>query len=82
MRGKMLWFNDEKGHGFIRTEEDERLQVDRDGFVGGEPPVGRCVDLDVTFEVVDGTDGRRAVGVELAPDIAQRRARLRRGRSL
>ena len=24
-RGKMLWFNEDKGHGYIETEEGERL---------------------------------------------------------
>ncbi|MDX6468471.1 MAG: hypothetical protein QOF75_274, partial [Gaiellaceae bacterium] len=31
MIGKMLWFNGEKGHGFIQTEDDERLFVSREG---------------------------------------------------
>ena len=36
MRGTMIWFNADKGHGFIRTEEDERLIVHADGFTDGE----------------------------------------------
>lgn len=32
MQGKMLWFNEEKEHGFILTDEGERLYVHRDGF--------------------------------------------------
>ena len=27
MRGKMDWFNEEKGHGYIATEEGERIYV-------------------------------------------------------
>ncbi len=42
MRGTMIWFNADKGHGFIRTEDDERLIVHEDGFSAGEIPAGRC----------------------------------------
>ena len=41
MQGKMLWFNEQKEHGFILTDEGERLYVHRDGFSPGEVPVGR-----------------------------------------
>ena len=34
----MIWFNVDKGHGFIRTEEEERLYVAKDGFMPGEAP--------------------------------------------
>ena len=38
MIGKMLWFNGEKGHGYIQTEADERLYVASDGFLPKEKP--------------------------------------------
>ncbi len=80
MRGKMLWFNDVKGHGFIHTEEEERLYVAREGFAPGEVPVGRCAGLDVEFSrVVDGDDSR-AVEVTFAAPPTARRARLRSSR--
>ena len=50
MRGEMLFFNDTKSFGFIRTEEGERLYVHRDGFLPGTPPEGRCAGKKVTFE--------------------------------
>ena len=50
MRGTMIWFNVDKGHGFIRTEDDERLIVHADGFTDGDAPVGRCAGNDVTFD--------------------------------
>ena len=40
--GKMLFFNEEKDYGFIRTAEGERIAVNRAGFLPGEAPVGRC----------------------------------------
>ena len=35
MNGKLIWFNPEKGHGYIRTEDGERLLVKEDGFAPG-----------------------------------------------
>jgi cold shock CspA family protein len=80
MRGELLWFNETKNHGFIRTEEDERLFVHRTGFLPGTPPVGRCAGTKVTFErePAEGEHGFQAVGVELVQEAMGGRARLRR----
>jgi cold shock CspA family protein len=81
MRGKMLWFNEMKGYGFIRTEEGERLYVDRDGFEPAQPPVGRCADKPVSFqrEPADVEGGYRAIQVSLGDEqTAGGRARRRR----
>ena len=76
MRGEMLWFNEVKGHGFIMTEEGERLAVAGEGFAEGEKPVGRCAHRVVTFEIEDnGT--RQARNVRFPPEVAARRARMR-----
>jgi hypothetical protein len=75
----MLWFNLAKDHGFIRTEEDERLLVAGDGFAPGEKPEGRCASMAVTFEVDDSGDERQARNVTFAQEVAARRARLRGG---
>ena len=40
MRGQMIWFNQGKDHGFIRTDEGERFRVDGSGFAAGERPGG------------------------------------------
>ena len=84
MHGTMLWFNEVKDHGFIATEEGERLYVDGGGFVPGEKPVGRCAGKPVSFEVEEGeADGeRRAVGVRLVAVTDQPRARRRHGTRL
>jgi hypothetical protein len=42
MEGMMLWFNPAKRHGFIHTDEGERLRVDRDGFAAGHLLGDRC----------------------------------------
>jgi cold shock CspA family protein len=80
MQGKMLWFNEQKEHGFILTDEGERLYVHRDGFSPGEVPVGRCAHLVVQFEVVEETGERMATGVSAISKDPSPRAR-RRGAS-
>jgi cold shock CspA family protein len=79
MRGKMIWFNEKKDHGFIRTDEDERLKVLGIGFADGARPVGRCADAVVTFDISEGSGTRRATNVRFEPETAARRARLRSG---
>jgi hypothetical protein len=74
----MLWFNEAKDHGFIRTDEGERLAVAGDGFAAGEKPVGRCATKVVTFEIDDEAGARQARNVIFEPQVMPRRARLRR----
>ena len=77
MNGTMLWFDESKDHGYILTEEDERLYVDRDGFVGQAAPVGRCARLPVRFSIAE-RDGRRfAVDATLVEEEMRGRARRR-----
>jgi cold shock CspA family protein len=73
----MLWFHEVKGHGFIRTDEGERLYVEREGFVAGAAPVGRCAGLRVEFRIDQRRDGRAAVDVSVVSDAPARRARRR-----
>jgi cold shock CspA family protein len=75
----MLWFNSAKDHGFIRTEEDERLLVAGDGFADGEKPEGRCAQKPVTFEIDANGGERQARNVKFDQEVASRRARLRGG---
>ena len=77
MKGAMLWFSETKHYGFILTEENERLYVDRDGFVGGAAPVGRCARLPVELNVEERDGERIAVNVAFVADEPARRARRR-----
>jgi cold shock CspA family protein len=80
MQGTMLWFNPVKGHGFIRTDEGERLRVDQDGFAAGQLLGDRCRGTRVSFDHAAGrVDEARVVNVAVVPLLAARRAR-RRGR--
>jgi cold shock protein len=80
MQGTMIWFNVEKGYGFIRTEDDERLYVARDGFAEGHDPEPRCKGREVTFERVVAEGDTRAVNVTFLAQDEPRRARLRHAR--
>jgi len=82
VQGTMLWFNVDRGYGYIRTEEDERLYVATGGFQAGHRPEPRCKGRLVSFE--RETAGGRAHAVNVSFDVREepRRARLRGGRRL
>jgi hypothetical protein len=77
VKGTMLWFNEAKDYGFIRTDAGERLYVDRDGFVDRAAPVGRCAGLPVRLTVSERDGQRFGTDVSLVPDESPRRARRR-----
>jgi len=77
MEGTMIWFNPAKRHGFIQTDDGERLRVDEAGFSPGTLLGDRCRGTRVRFERLPGEPGdARAVDVSLVPLLAARRARL------
>jgi cold shock CspA family protein len=74
----MLWFNPMKQHGFIRTDDGERLRVDQDGFTAGQLVGDRCRGTRVSFDrTADQVEAARAVNVAVVPEVQARRARLR-----
>jgi cold shock CspA family protein len=77
MRGKMAWFNEEKGHGYITSDAGERFYVSEAGFAEGNVPKGRCAGLCVEFDVASNGEGRQAVRSVLVDDAAPPRARRR-----
>jgi cold shock CspA family protein len=76
----MLWFNRDKGYGFIRTEDDERLSVARSGFLPGHQPEQRCKGRPVTFDRVTGDHEPHAANVSFVVHEEPRRARRRPSR--
>jgi cold shock CspA family protein len=80
MNGTMLWFNLDKGHGFIRTEEDERLYVARSGFLADHQPHPRCRGRLVSFDRQVQEGDIRAINVSFVTEADPRRARLRHAR--
>ncbi len=49
MQGTMLWFNRDKGYGFIRTKNGDRLYVARHGFLPSHEPQPRCKGREINF---------------------------------
>jgi len=72
----MLWFNDEKDLGALRTDEGERLEVPGSAFAPGSRPSGRCAGTPVEFSTVDG----EVTAILFVDEPDRRRARLRRSR--
>ena len=72
----MLWFNETKDLGALRTEEGDRIDIAGAAFLAGEKPRGRCAGKTVEFE--RAADGVR--GLTFVQESAARRARLRRSR--
>jgi hypothetical protein len=73
MQGKLIWFNPDKRHGFILTEDGERLRVEESGFEPGHLCGDRMAGTPLTFERED----ERAVRVSVVSYSEPRRARLR-----
>jgi hypothetical protein len=78
MRGRLIWFNPEKHHGFIRTDEGERLRVEEDGFEDGHLLGDRCAGTVVAFERIETDSDPLAVKVTVVDETVGRRARTRR----
>jgi hypothetical protein len=85
VNGRMLWFDEATGFGFILTEEGERIYVHRSGFLPGEgsgrslrPPPGaigrdRAERQARCHRRVDGSGSARAgapAGLELPFRVA------------
>ena len=84
MRGQMIYFNEETGVGFIRTDEGERLYVPRSSFLPGEEPVGRCGGMLVEFarRSTEGEHEFAAFDVTQVPEPNVGRARRRSGKGM
>jgi len=81
MHGTMLWFNLDKGHGFIDTEEGERLFVALSGFLPDHEPKPRCKGLEVHFHRQADEGETRAVEVAFVTRPQPQRARLHSARN-
>jgi hypothetical protein len=81
LNGTMLWFHEGRGAGFLLSDDGDRLAVDRDGFVGGAAPVGRCAGLPVSFTLAERDGERVAVDVSLVEVTTPARRARRRGSS-
>jgi hypothetical protein len=72
----MLWFNEAKDLGALRTDDGDRIDVPGTAFLPGEKPLGRCAGKVVEFERLEG----RVSALAFVQESNPRRARLRRSR--
>ena len=72
----MLWFNQAKDSGALRTDAGDRIDISGTAFLPGEKPLGRCAGKAVEFERLE--EGVSALA--FVEDSNPRRARLRRSR--
>ena len=70
----MLWFNEAKDLGALRTDDGIRIEVPGEAFSAGEKPRGRCAGMEIKFHV----QTNRISGIAFVPVVAPRRARVRR----
>lgn len=61
-KGKVKWYNSEKGYGFIETQDGEDVFVHRSGLMN--PGRGLDPDQEVVFETKQGDKGLSAINVE------------------
>jgi len=62
LKGKVKWYNEVKGFGFIETENGEDIFVHRTGL--SSPYNGLEPDQEVEFETKQGDKGLSAVNVK------------------
>ena len=62
LRGKVKWFSDQKGYGFISPEEGDDVFVHHSS-ISGDGFKTLAEGQDVEFELTDGAKGPRAENV-------------------
>jgi CspA family cold shock protein len=63
-KGKVKWYDETKGYGFIETDEGEDIFVHRTGILN--PGMGLETDQEVEFDVKQGDKGLMAQNVKSA----------------
>lgn len=64
LKGKVKWYNEVRGYGFIESENKEDIFVHKTGLTRGLD--GLNPDQEVVFETKEGEKGLIAVNVKLA----------------
>lgn len=65
MKGKVKWFNENKGYGFILSEDNQEFFVHWQSIVTAKPHVHKTLAPNerVTFDTMDTERGTQAINV-------------------
>jgi len=69
-KGKVRWFNNKKGYGFIQKDSDSTDIFVHYSAITMEGYKTLKTDDTVTFEIIQGTNGPQASDVKITPAVA------------
>lgn len=70
-KGKVKWFNNQKGYGFLVSEDGTEFFVHYSGINTTEKFKSLAEDENVVFDVIDTEKGRQAINVTVVETVAE-----------
>lgn len=70
-KGKVKWFNNQKGFGFLKAEDGTEFFVHYLGINSTEKFKSLAEDENVVFDVVDTEKGRQAINVTVVETVVE-----------
>lgn len=72
-KGKVKWFNNQKGYGFLKMEDGTEVFVHYTGINTAEKFKSLSEDENVVFDVIDTEKGRQAINVTVVTESEQQK---------
>lgn len=70
-KGKVKWFNNQKGFGFLKAEDGTEFFVHYSGINSTEKFKSLAEDENVAFDVTDTEKGRQAINVTVVETVTE-----------
>lgn len=70
-KGKVKWFHNQKGYGFLKAEDGTEFFVHYSGINSTEKFKSLAEDETVVFDVIDTEKGRQAINVTVVENVAE-----------
>lgn len=70
-KGKVKWFNNQKGFGFLKAEDGTEFFVHYSGINSTEKSKSLAEDENVVFDVIDTEKGRQAINVTVVETVVE-----------
>lgn len=70
-KGKVKWFNNQKGYGFLVSEDGTEFFVHYSGINTTEKFKSLAEDENVVFDVIDTEKGRQAINVTVVETVTE-----------